>query len=126
MFFAVPRVWEKMYTKIKQEENSKGGLAKNLISWAQSYGIEGTVQEVKEQPTSWQFKLAKKLVFDKVKTALGLEQTKYFGFGAAPIDPAIRRYFLSMNFLLLNAYGMTETTGPHSGTSAATYSPKSH
>jgi long-chain-fatty-acid--CoA ligase ACSBG len=42
------------------------------------------------------------------------------------MDPTVRKYFLSMNILLLNAYGMTETTGPHSGTSAVHYNPKEH
>ena len=87
-----------------------------MIVWAQGHGVEGSIKERKGEQTSWQYKLAKKLVFDKVKEALGLQQTQYVGYGAAPLDPAVRRYFLSMNFALSNAYGMTETTGPHSGT----------
>ena len=34
--------------------------------------------------------LAKSLVYDNVKKALGLEETKYFMYGAAPLSPAIR------------------------------------
>ena len=33
-------------------------------------------------------------------------------YGAAPLDPTIRKYFLSLNFLLINSYGMSESTGP--------------
>jgi hypothetical protein len=33
-----------MYAKIKQEENSKSGVAKNLITWAQTHGAEGSIQ----------------------------------------------------------------------------------
>ena len=44
VFCAVPRVWEKIYTKIKQEENSKGDVAKKMIAWAQSHGIEGSIR----------------------------------------------------------------------------------
>ena len=95
-----------------------------MIEWAQTHGSEGTIAEKREESTSWQFKLAKKLIFDKVKNALGLDQAVYFGFGAAPLDPVVRRYLLSMNFLLLNVYGMTETTGPHSGTAALKFNPK--
>ena len=59
-----------------------------------------------------------------MKTALGLDQAIYFGFGAAPLDPVVRKFLLSMNFFLLNVYGMTETTGPHSGTAALAFNPK--
>ena len=94
------------------------------MSWAQGVGIEGTIKEARKETTSPQFQLAKKLVFDKVKKALGLQESTYFGYGAAPLDPAVRKYFLSMNFLLLNAYGMTQTTAPHSGTPITKYNPK--
>jgi long-chain-fatty-acid--CoA ligase ACSBG len=32
-------------------------------------------------------------------------------FGAAPLSPDIRGYFLSLNMLLINAYGMSECAG---------------
>jgi long-subunit acyl-CoA synthetase (AMP-forming) len=34
------------------------------------------------------------------------------------LDPAIRKYFFSINIYLLNGYGMTECTAPQSGTRA--------
>lgn len=33
-------------------------------------------------------------------------------FGAAPLAPSIRGYFLSLNMFLINTYGMSESTGP--------------
>lgn len=47
-----------------------------------------------------------------MKKQLGLDECKYFLFGAAPLDPQIRHYFLSLNFFLINSYGMSESTGP--------------
>jgi long-chain-fatty-acid--CoA ligase ACSBG len=47
------------------------------------------------------------LVFNQVKKQLGLDQCVYFLFGAAPLDPQIRHYFLSLNFFLINSYGMS-------------------
>lgn len=32
-------------------------------------------------------------------------------FGAAPLSPAIREYFLSLNMFLINGYGMSESSG---------------
>jgi long-chain-fatty-acid--CoA ligase ACSBG len=36
---------------------------------------------------------------------------KYLMFGAAPLSPVTRDYFLSLNIFLLNAYGMSECAG---------------
>jgi hypothetical protein len=47
---------------------------------------------------------------------LGLDQSIRFLFGAAPLDPAIRKYFLSINIPLGNSYGMSESTGPQNFT----------
>jgi len=66
--------------------------------------------------TSWQFKLAKKLVYNRAKAALGLDECEIFGCGGAPLDPAIRKYFFSINFFLRNGYGMTECTAPQNTT----------
>jgi long-subunit acyl-CoA synthetase (AMP-forming) len=52
------------------------------------------------------------LIFNNVKKALGLDKCEFFLYGAAPLDPTIRKYFLSLNFLLINSYGMSESTGP--------------
>lgn len=51
--------------------------------------------------------MAKTLVFNNVKKALGLEKCEFFFFGAAPMDPKIRSYFLSLNIFLVNSYGMS-------------------
>jgi long-chain-fatty-acid--CoA ligase ACSBG len=53
------------------------------------------------------YKLAKTLVFNNVKKALGLDQCQFFFFGAAPMDPKIISYFLSLNICLINSYGMS-------------------
>jgi long-chain-fatty-acid--CoA ligase ACSBG len=71
---------------------------------------------MRQEPTSLQFKIAKAIVFNNVKKALGLDQCKFFLFGAAPMDPAIRNYFLTLNIPLINSYGMSESTGPQNFT----------
>jgi long-chain-fatty-acid--CoA ligase ACSBG len=47
-----------------------------------------------------------------VKKALGFDNCRFFLYGAAPMDPKIRGYFLSLNIFLINTYGMSESTGP--------------
>lgn len=65
-----------------------------------------------DKPTSFEYKIAKTLVYNNVKKALGLDQTRYMIFGAAPLSPDIRNYFLSLGMLLINGYGMSECSGP--------------
>ena len=62
--------------------------------------------ELHQKDIPLRFKLAKFIVFNNVKKALGLDQAKYLIYGAAPMAPAIRKYFLSLNIYLASAYGM--------------------
>jgi long-chain-fatty-acid--CoA ligase ACSBG len=52
------------------------------------------------------------MVYNKVKYALGLDQAHSLIYGAAPLSPATRSYFLSLNMYLTNGYGMSESSGP--------------
>lgn len=63
-------------------------------------------------------------MFNNVKKALGLDQCKFFLYGAAPLDPKIRSYFLSLNIFLVNSYGMSESTGPQNFTDVHSFDSK--
>lgn len=56
--------------------------------------------------------MAKKVIYNNVKKALGLDQAKFLMFGAAPMANSTREYFLSLNMFLINGYGMSECSGP--------------
>jgi len=45
------------------------------------------------------------VVYDNVKKALGLDKAHTLMYGAAPLSPAIRKYFLSLNMYLISGYG---------------------
>ena len=45
------------------------------------------------------------MVYDNVKKALGLDKAHTLMYGAAPLSPAIRKYFLSLNMYLISGYG---------------------
>ena len=62
-------------------------------------------------PTSKSFKLAKFLIYNNIKKALGLDKARYFVTGAAPMSSLTRNYFFSLNIPIANAYGMSETAG---------------
>lgn len=64
------------------------------------------------RPT-FSYQVAKKLVFKKVRKALGLDRCTKCYTGAAPITKDTLEFFLSLDIPLYELYGMSESTGPH-------------
>lgn len=62
---------------------------------------------------SLSYQIAKKLVFKKVRKALGLERCTRCYTGAAPITKDTLEFFLSLDIPLHEIYGMSESSGPH-------------
>jgi long-chain-fatty-acid--CoA ligase ACSBG len=60
-----------------------------------------------------EYQFYKKIVFDNVKTALGLGECVGFYTGAAPMQTKTWEYFMSLDIKILDIYGMSETSGPH-------------
>mmetsp|Transcript_19249 Transcript_19249/g.24891 ORF Transcript_19249/g.24891 Transcript_19249/m.24891 type:complete len:381 (+) Transcript_19249:1-1143(+) len=58
------------------------------------------------------YPVAKKLVFSKVRTALGLDQARYCFVAAAPIKRETLEYFASLDIPILEVFGQSECTGP--------------
>merc|ERR1719420_2173375 len=58
------------------------------------------------------YKIADRMVFQKVKAALGLQKCKSFFVAAAPISIETLEYFLSLDIRIFDIYGMSECSGP--------------
>ncbi|NUO83501.1 long-chain fatty acid--CoA ligase [candidate division KSB1 bacterium] len=112
-FASVPRVFEKVYTKVVSGAEAKGGLALKIFRWACRVGNEVSDCKLKQQPipawTNVQYRLATKLVFSKLQAALG-GRVRWCISGAAPINPAIAKFFHAAGILVLEGIGMTENT----------------
>jgi len=57
------------------------------------------------------YSIAHGLILGKIKGALGLDQSKIFLYGAAPMKQSSIDYFASLDIPLYNVYGMSETSG---------------
>jgi long-chain acyl-CoA synthetase len=112
-FPSVPRVYEKVHTKVISGAESKGGLALKIFRWACRVGrkVSDCKLEKRQIPalTALQYKLATKLVFAKVHAALG-GRVRWCISGAAPLNPDIGRFFHAAGVLILEGIGMTENT----------------
>jgi len=59
-----------------------------------------------------EYALAKRLVFDKLKPAIGLGRARFCVSGAAPIAKEVLEFFAGLDILVLEVYGQSEDTGP--------------
>nr|XP_056721767.1 long-chain-fatty-acid--CoA ligase ACSBG1 [Euleptes europaea] len=109
----VPRVWEKIMEKIKEVSSQSGFLKKKMLSWAMSVSLERNLSGSNSDLKPFRMRLADYLVLAKIRRALGLSQCQKHFSGAAPLPTEVMRFFLSLNIPLYEAYGMSETTGPH-------------
>jgi len=111
LFMGVPRVWEKIMEKMKEKGRDVKGLKKKISTKAKEVGLKCNTKE-KETAS---YHLFQKIVYSKIKEALGLDQAKYFFSGAAPISKDTMNYFMSLDIKIMELYGMSESTGYHTG-----------
>ncbi len=119
-FFAVPRAWEKMAEKMQEVGRKNTGLKKKIADFAKAAATKHhtLVREGKRDPAkpSWDYKLAKKLVFNRIHDALGLDVAVKGSVptssAAAPLSMETFYYFQSLDIVLTEFYGCTEASGP--------------
>ncbi|NXM60811.1 ACBG2 ligase, partial [Illadopsis cleaveri] len=113
-FLGVPRVWEKMEEKMKSVGMKASALRRRVASWAKEVGLQTNLKRMNgcsEVPVN--FRLARQLVYRKVRKAIGLDRCTKCYTGAAPITRETLEFFLSLNIPVLELYGMSESSGPH-------------
>ena len=112
VFFAVPRVWEKMQAAIQQAGAKNPPLKKKIAAWARRLGLEGGYAEQRGGARPWLYPLADRLVFHKVKQRIGLDRALVCATGAAPIAEDTAEFFLSLGIPICEFYGLSETSAP--------------
>jgi long-chain acyl-CoA synthetase len=112
-FPSVPRIFEKIYTAATSEIEKSGGLKKIVFNWAIGVGKKVRDRERAGQPVGWllrkQYEIADKQVLSKIRALFG-GRIKNCVTGAAPINPEILRFFDAAGVLVLEGWGMTETS----------------
>ena len=112
-FVSVPRVFEKIHTKVISGVEAKGGAALKIFNWACGVGQEVSKRKMDHQAIPFvlglKYQVATRLVFSKIHKALG-GNVKWCISGAAPLNPEIARFFHAAGLLILEGLGMTENT----------------
>jgi long-chain acyl-CoA synthetase len=112
-FVSVPRVFEKIHSKIISGAEEKGGAAEKIFNWSCNVGAQVSKCKVAGQDIPFglgiKYYIATKLVFSKIHKALG-GNVRWCISGAAPLNPDIARFFHAAGLLILEGIGMTENT----------------
>ena len=112
-FPSVPRIFEKIYTAATSDVEKAGGLKKIVFNWAVGVGEKVRERERAGKRVGWllrkQYEIADKQVLSKIRALFG-GRIKNCVTGAAPINPDILRFFDAAGVLVLEGWGMTETS----------------
>jgi long-chain acyl-CoA synthetase len=111
VLFGVPRVWEKIQSKMMEAGAAAPPLRKKIAAWARGVGLKAGYARMNGQSPPLFYGLAKKLVFSKVRERLGLDKCWYAASGAAPISKSTLEFFLSLDIPIFEIYGQSEVTG---------------
>jgi len=109
---SVPRVFEKVYAGVLAKAEAEPGLKKKIFQWALKVGKEVSRLKQTHQPVptglALQLRIADKLVFSKMRAALG-GRLRFAVSGGAPLSKEIAEFFHAAGILVLEGYGLTET-----------------
>jgi long-chain acyl-CoA synthetase len=110
---AVPRVYEKIHSGVLDQIENAGGAKRSLGLWALGVGAKTSRLRRAGRPVpallSLQERLADLLVFAKVKRKLG-GRLRVGVSGAAPLGTDVLEFFHSLGMLVVEGYGLTETS----------------
>src|SRR3954464_10674957 len=112
-FPSVPRIFEKIYTAATAAAENAGGLKKAVFNWA--IGVGHRMRETEragKEPGYFlrrQYEIADRQVLSKIRNLFG-GRIELAVSGAAPINPEILRFFDAAGVLVIEGWGMTETS----------------
>ena len=110
---AVQRVYEKIYARVLENALRSGFIGKRIFFWARAVAAEWTdVELAGRTPSAWlstRYALAVRLVFSKLHARVG-GRLRYFVSGSAPLSPEIIKFFYGAGLMILEGYGLTETS----------------
>lgn len=115
MLFAPPRFWEKMHSQIELFLRDAMPMARKIYALAVADGASIAEATMAKRPVPgwrrWRFAALQFVALLNVRKFLGLQNIKVATTGAAPVPPELIKWYMAMGINLLEAYGMTETTG---------------
>ena len=98
IMISVPRIFEKFHDAIWDKINKSSKFKINLFKWA-----------LRQKKDSFAYKIADFIVFKKIRSQMG-GKLRLTVSGGASLNENIGRFFLKIGVLILEGYGLTETS----------------
>ena len=115
LFFAVPRIWEKIHATVLIKLNDASFL-KRLVN-AVGFKIASFVGRSRVKHggdytlgTRLAYWVGNVIVFRALKERIGLRRCRWAGTSAAPIAPEVIEFFMGFGVPMYELYGMTENS----------------
>jgi long-chain acyl-CoA synthetase len=106
-----PRIFEKVRARVMM--TASHGVKAKIFDWAFGVGRKVSPMRLAGQKPSGllalQHGLADRLVFSKIKARMG-GKIRFFVSGSAPLNPEVQQWFHAAGLLVLEGYGLTETS----------------
>ncbi|HMK78064.1 MAG TPA: long-chain fatty acid--CoA ligase [Xanthobacteraceae bacterium] len=115
VFGAVPRVWEKFYSIVTIRVREAGRLQQ--LAYRIAIGVGHRVAALREERKGiplhlrLAFLLARVLVLDNVRKAIGVHRARLLITGAAPTSPDLIRWYMALGLEMVEVWGQTESGG---------------
>lgn len=113
-FGGVPRMFEKLHERIRATMTEKGVIQRGAFDWCVDIGRQ--VSELKQRgqgiPAALSVKMAvaDRLLFAQIRERFG-GRLRFLISGSAPLDRRVAEFFHAADVLILEGYGLTETSG---------------
>ncbi len=110
IFTGVPRLFEKFYDGIYTKGMSNTGIKKILFKWSHDLALQWEPERANGAWYEFKLSIARKLVFSKVKAALGLTEIRAVASGSAALQARLAKFFCGAGIWILEGYGLSETS----------------
>jgi len=110
---SVPRLYEKIHAGVLANIEAESPIKQKIFNWAVGVGRQVSELKVNHKPIpGWlgtKYKIADKLVFSKIYEKMG-GRLRFFFSGGAPLAREIAEFFHAMGIMILEGFGLTETS----------------